>query len=71
MIANQDKSSKLISQLRNRITQLETELADYRQVIFKLHLNLFKYFTHFYSLRKKLRTEGISEFFFYFREELL
>ncbi|VDN55685.1 unnamed protein product [Dracunculus medinensis] len=31
VIANQDKSSKLISQLRNRITQLETELADYRQ----------------------------------------
>ncbi|VDM40579.1 unnamed protein product [Toxocara canis] len=31
VVANQDKSSKMISDLRNRIAQLEAELADYRQ----------------------------------------
>ncbi|KHN75016.1 Kinesin-like protein KIF21A [Toxocara canis] len=33
VVANQDKSSKMISDLRNRIAQLEAELADYRQVV--------------------------------------
>lgn len=35
VIANQDKSSKLIGRLRSRIAELEAELLDFKQVFFR------------------------------------
>lgn len=35
VVANHDKSSKLIGELRERISNLETELNEYKQVIKK------------------------------------